>query len=45
MEFLKRIKDDLNMFGEDNATITVSRKDLETLVKAYEQLKEQSKRG
>lgn len=38
-EVLKRLKEELEMFGVDNKTITVSRADLEALVKAYEKLK------
>jgi hypothetical protein len=37
---LERLKEELDMFSDDQPTITVSRKDLEMLVKAYEKLKE-----
>lgn len=39
---LKQLKEDLEMFGPDNLTITVSRKDLALLIKAYEKLKDES---
>ena len=35
-DYVERIKDDLALFGSEQATITVSRKDLEKLVNAYE---------
>lgn len=36
LRFLENIKRDLNEFSSESATITVSRRDLEQLVKAYE---------
>ncbi|WP_181917282.1 hypothetical protein [Virgibacillus dokdonensis] len=35
-DYLKRIKDDLDLFGEEQAMITVSRKDLEKLVQSHD---------
>lgn len=38
-KIIERLKEELEMFGENNKTITVSRADLAALIKAYEQLK------
>lgn len=43
MESLERLKEELDNQADWNVTITVSRKDLETLIRAYEALKEQRK--
>jgi len=39
--FLENIKQDLDEMSSENLVISVSRKDLESLVKAYENSKEQ----
>lgn len=39
---LERLKEELDMFGEDNKMITVKRSDLEDLIKAYEKLKKEN---
>ncbi|WP_162985794.1 hypothetical protein [Virgibacillus sp. Bac330] len=39
-DYLKRIKDDLDLFGEEQAMITVSRKDLEKLVQSHDAMAE-----
>lgn len=45
MEALERLKEELDMFpAESNATITVSRKDLEALINAYEVMKEKAEK-
>ncbi|WP_156508421.1 hypothetical protein [Exiguobacterium undae] len=41
MEALDRLKDDLANSADWNVTITVSKKDLEKLVAAYEALKQE----
>lgn len=41
MEALNRLKDDLANSADWNVTITVSKKDLEKLVAAYEALKQE----
>ena len=42
MNPIERLKEELEMFpDESNVTITVGRKDLEYLIRAYESLKEQ----
>ncbi|HJA41881.1 MAG TPA: hypothetical protein H9667_10330 [Firmicutes bacterium] len=38
MNFLERLKDDLDMMSESNIMITVKRKDLETIINEYEKL-------
>lgn len=38
---LERLKEELEMFGEDNKMITVKRSDLEDLIKAYEKLEKE----
>ena len=38
MNFLERLKDDLDMMSESNIMITVKRKDLETIINEYERL-------
>lgn len=42
--FLENIKQDLDEMSSENLVISVSRKDLESLVKAYENSKEQIER-
>lgn len=39
-DYLKRIKDDLDLFGEEQVMITVSRKDLEKLVQSHDAMAE-----
>lgn len=40
MSAVERLKDELDSFSDIIPTITVSRKDLETLIRDYERLKE-----
>lgn len=44
MEEIKRLKEDLENSADWNVTITVIKKDLEKLIRAYEELKKQSKK-
>jgi hypothetical protein len=44
-DYLKRIKDDLDLFSEEQAMITVSRKGLEKLVRSYESMEEKIHAG
>lgn len=44
-DFLKRLKEDLEEFSPEKVTITVIRKDLERLIKTYEELKEKGTEG
>ncbi|MCT4791050.1 MULTISPECIES: hypothetical protein [Exiguobacterium] len=43
MDAVKRLKEDIENSADWNVTITVSKKDLEKLIRAYEELKKQSK--
>lgn len=38
---LERLKEELDLFSDNNMMVTVKRSDLELLVKAYEKLKEE----
>lgn len=43
MNAIERLKEELDLFSPEQPMITVSRKDLETLIREYEALKEQRK--
>lgn len=42
---VERLKEELEMSADWNVTITVSRKDLEYLIQAYENLKKQNEKA
>ena len=43
MDAIERLKEELENFSPEHMMITVMRKDLETLIRAYEALEEQRK--
>lgn len=45
MDYLERLKNDIDLFSNEQATITVSRKDLEQLIEECEHHRELKKKN